>query len=614
MVFQGMSVISAPKNSDETRCSVRIRLLATTDLHGHLLPHDYIKDQPTQGGGLAGLARLITEARDQAKQMQMPVVLLDNGDTFQGTPLASDLAEHDVCLDHPIVAAMNYLKYDAIGLGNHDLDHGLPYLKAVAAALNMPMLNSNLRNIDISPLCQSLLLPIDLGEQATAPLTLGILSVLPAQSAAWQRHHLSPETALEAPDATIRTAAASLRAQGADLIVVLGHMGVGNTDSTNAEMRASHALAETGEIDALILGHTHRRLPSIDYATRKGVNIQHSTVGDVPALMAGHAGSDLGMMDLTLDHDPTQGWRVTTHRCSLRPNGANVLPDPQIITLATKQHGQVRRELTKQVATTLKPLHSYFSLVSPAPTQHLTALAQHKQVSMALRNTAYADLPILSGSAANGAGGRDGPSNYVNIPQGPVLRRHIAGLNPFANQTVGIKITGDHLRNWLEHAALLFTRLSSRTPKQMPVDADVPAFQFDTIFGLHYSIDPSAPPYHRISQLKYNGEAVGADQLFILATTQFRATGGGGYPATPLSEIVCRISTPLQDTMINILTGSEAEPWQTIPPWRFAPLGGLKAVILTHPDAIECMTDIAHLQPELESSTPEGFIRLSITL
>lgn len=606
--------MSAPKDSDDTRCSVRIRLLATTDLHGHLLPHDYIKDQPTQGGGLAGLGRLISEAREQAKEAQMPVVLLDNGDTFQGTPLATDLAEQEVRPDHPIVAAMNYLKYDAVGLGNHDLDHGLPYLKALALALNMPLLNSNLRKIDISPLNYSLLLPIDLGNRTMPPLTLGILSVLPVESAAWHRHHLGPETMLDAPEATIRMAASILRKQGADLIVVLGHMGVGNADSTHTDMLASHELVRTGEIDALILGHTHRRFPSIDYTTRKDVDIKSGTVGGVPTLMPGHAGSDLGVMDLTLDHDRTRGWTVRDHHCSLRPNGADTLPDAEIAAFAKQSHEHVRTKLTEKVATAPTPLHSYFSLVSPAPTQRLNALAQHRQVSEALRDSALAHLPILSSSAAHGAGGRDGPSNFVHIPEGPVMRRHIAGLNPFANQTVGIRITGSQIRNWLEHAALLFTRLSAQNTPQMLVDPNVPAFQFDTIFGLHYVIDPSAPPYQRISQLEYNGVPITADQPFILATNQFRATGGGGYPSTPLSERVCRIEAPLQDAMIDVLNRSEPAPWEITPPWRFAPLGGIEATILTHPEALASISDIKHLQPKLLSTTPEGFIRLSITL
>ncbi|WP_298858431.1 5'-nucleotidase C-terminal domain-containing protein [uncultured Sulfitobacter sp.] len=606
--------MSAPDTQKKTSPRVRIRLLATTDLHGHLLPHDYIKDQPTQGGGLAGLARLITEARDSARIEGMPVILLDNGDTFQGTPLATYLADCAVDVDHPIVAALNHLKYDALGLGNHDLDHGLPYLRAVASRLDMPILNSNLRNIDISPLQQSTLLPVYLDADAPAPLTLGVLSVLPPQSAAWQSHHLACRTSLEQPAAAIATGAAALRRNGADLIVVLGHMGVGRIDGSNNDARAAHSLVETGEIDALILGHTHRRLPSTDYASREGVDFQKSTVGNVPTIMAGHAGSDLGIMDLTLVHDEKTGWRILDHHAYLRPNGGNVKPDPFVVEIAQTTHETVRCHLTEQVATTPTHLHSYFSLMRPAPTQQLTALAQYRQVRDALRDGPFGDLPVLSCAAAHGAGGRDGPANYVNIPAGPVLRRHIAGLNPFANQTVGLRITGAQLKNWLEHAALLFNLLRPDAPAQMLIDRDIPAFQFDTIFGLHYQIDPSASPLNRISQLEFGGNPLQPDQEFILATNRFRASGGGGFPILPASLLACRVGTQLGETMIEVLNSTDPQPWDTNPPWRFAPLGGVEAIVLTHPEALHSISEISHLKPKSQGTTPEGFIRLSVTL
>lgn len=611
MVFCGMSAHDINVPSHSRAC---IRLLATTDLHGHLLPHDYIKDAPTQGGGLAGVARLIAEARAQAEASGMPVVLLDNGDTFQGTPLAMHLAQLPVDPHHPIVAAMNSLKYDALGLGNHDLDHGLSYLKAVAAALNMPILNSNLRNIDIRPLCNSLLLPIKLPPNAPAPLTLGILSVLPRQSMAWQSHHLGTQTSLAPPAEAVTEAAADLRNKGADLIVVLGHMGVGQADSTDDDISAAHGLAQTGVIDALVLGHTHRRLPSTDYATRKGVDFQKGTVGGVPAIMAGHAGSDLGVLDLALSYTPERGWQVDNHHAMLRPNGGNVLPMPQIASLATAMHKTVTCTLSEQVATTSSHLHSYFSLVSPAPTQALTALAQYRQVKEALRGGPYENTPVLSCAAAHGAGGRDGPGNYLDIPKGPVYRRHIAGLNPFANQTVGIHTTGMRLKHWLEHAALLFNDVTRQKASRMLVNSDIPAFQFDTIFGLHYIIDPGQPPFSRISALEYGGQPLRMDQSFILATNQFRAAGGGGYGKSPERTIACRLSTPLQDSMIEALNSMHAPPWGDTQPWRFAPLGGVEVIILTHPQALNCVSTIAHLKPKPMGTTPDGFVRLSITL
>lgn len=609
-----MNTTSAAPTAQPKPFTAQLRVLATTDLHGHLLPHDYIKDQPTQGGGLAGLARLIAEARAQSAKTQTPVLLFDNGDTFQGTPLATHLASMDVRADHPIVSSLNYLEYDAIGLGNHDLDHGLPYLVAIAKALDMPIVSSNLSGVDISPIQSSLLLPVDVGPQAPAPLSVGVLSMLSAQTAAWHSHHLSAATSMEEPASSITRAVEELRAAGADLVIVLAHMGVGHRESARPDIAAAHALAGAGAFDALILGHTHRRLPSVDYQGRKGMNITDSTVGGVPAIMAGHAGSDLGVMDFTLAHDQTTGWHVTAHKCVLRPNGANVVPDPHIQSLAAATHKTVTTRLSQPVASTDHALHSYFSLVKPAPTQELTARAKHKLIRAALVGTAYAQLPVLASVPAHSAGGRDGSENYIHVPEGPVLRRHIAGLNPFANQTLGVQMTGADLRNWLEHSATIFNTLDQSSARRSLVNDDVPAYQFDTIFGLNYVIDPSAPHFNRITDLHYAGVPLRPNDRFILATNQFRVAGGGGYAQVSPDRIVAHGAKPLDQSMIDTLNATEASPWGDTLPWRFAALGGQKALILTHPEALTYLNHISSLKPQLTGTTSDGFISLSITL
>ena len=609
-----MAATRPPAPSVPDAAPARLRVLATTDLHGHLLAHDYIKDRATQGGGLAGLAHLIVSARAEAVKSASGVLLLDNGDTFQGTPLATDLAYRRVTANHPIVAALNHLRYDAIGMGNHDLDHGLGYLQAVAAHLDMPYLSSNLSGIDLGPLRQSALVTVSLPQDAPAPLKVGLLSLLPDQTADWHSHHLGKGTSLKAAAPLVTAAAQDLRERGADIVIVLAHMGVGHRDSADAEGQAAFALARTGAMDALILGHTHRRLPSDDYASRPGVDVTTSTVAGVPAIMAGHCGSDLGVMDLTLHHRPETGWRIANHTCQLRPNDGVSPPDPAVLEIARQAHERVKTHLAQPVARTTARLHSYFSLVTPAPTQRLTARTQYGLVREVMKGTPEEDLPVLAAVAALSAGGRGGPGNYVNIPEGPVLRRHVAGLTPFANQTIGIRVTGADLKHWLEHAALIFNRLSLGIVDQPLVNPEIPPFQFDTIFGLQYQIDPSAPPHQRIGQISHAGRSVTDEQMFILASNQFRVAGGGGYRPIPPDRIVACNTTALDEAIIATLRGSDRDPWEPLPPWRFAPLGGVTALIDTEPDAHFCLSDIAHLSPEPCGATPEGFRRLRIKL
>ena len=64
---------------------VDVRILATTDLHTNLVNYDYYQDKPAQNVGLAKTAVLI----EDAKKENSNVLLVDNGDTIQGTPLGT---------------------------------------------------------------------------------------------------------------------------------------------------------------------------------------------------------------------------------------------------------------------------------------------------------------------------------------------------------------------------------------------------------------------------------------------------------------------------------------------------------------------------------------------
>lgn len=113
------------------RTSGRLRVLATTDLHCHLLGHDYYADRADPAVGLSRVASLIAEERAEAAARGEACLLVDNGDGFQGAPLGD--IEPGSTRPHPLAVAFDVLGYDAVGLGNHDFDIGLERLSRVLA-------------------------------------------------------------------------------------------------------------------------------------------------------------------------------------------------------------------------------------------------------------------------------------------------------------------------------------------------------------------------------------------------------------------------------------------------------------------------------------------------
>lgn len=163
--------------------TAKLRILATTDLHMMLVAHDYTSDTPSNGASLAGISTLITKARSNAQVEGRVTVLFDNGDFLQGTPLADWQSTQPVKDTHPIARVFNDLGYDAIGLGNHDLDYGTTYLDQVVNLIDAPTVSTNLRaDIVLGIQKHAMLSKTVVTPQGPATIRLGVVSALPLLS------------------------------------------------------------------------------------------------------------------------------------------------------------------------------------------------------------------------------------------------------------------------------------------------------------------------------------------------------------------------------------------------------------------------------------------------
>jgi len=119
---------------------VYLRVIETSDIHGWFFPYDFINRKPKKGT----LSRVITYVDSLRNKYGKNLLLFDNGDILQGQPTCYYC--NYVKPDMPNVAAevINYMKYDAQTIGNHDIETGHSVYDKWIKEVNCPMLGANI--------------------------------------------------------------------------------------------------------------------------------------------------------------------------------------------------------------------------------------------------------------------------------------------------------------------------------------------------------------------------------------------------------------------------------------------------------------------------------------
>lgn len=571
-----------------------LRILATTDIHMKLLPHDYLADRPCARGSLAQIASLVDRHRAAARN----ILLLDNGDFLQGTPLG-DQAARAGARGHPAISAMNLMGYDAAAIGNHDFAFGLDVLQSAARQARFPFLAANLRLRGRTDFPGFTILDKRVLTRAgrRAVLRIGVVGFLPPQTTAWDRD-LSRQMACTDILETARRILPRIRAAGADLVVALAHSGISDRPAHPGAENVAAELAALDGIDVIVAGHTHEVFP------RAGIGAAGGTLSGKPAVMPGFGGSHLGVIDLSLARDPQAGWHLSgaAARCE------GVAPDqpaaPAVLRAAAATHRLTLSHLRRRIGHSDRRISSYFALVGVDPALSLVNMAQRWFVRKSLDGTRLDGIPVLSAAAPFRAGGRGGPGHYTDVAPGRLRLGNLTDIYSFPNRICALLITGADLRDWLERSASLFCRIHPGQPDQPLTDPGFPAYQFDVVQDVGWRIDLSRPPAFlpdgretggsRVRDLTWRGRPVDDGDRFVLATNSYRLAACGLFaPLTAGTPVILPPGPQTRDVIRDYLRQRRRLSIGAAPAWQFLPMPGTSVLFETGPQGLPLLPEIA---------------------
>ena len=611
---------------------IHLRVLGTSDLHMFGLDWDYYQNRPDPTVGLTRLTNLIRKARSEVKNC----LLLDNGDIIQGSPMGDFLATVDQFRTnpvHPFFIAMNELAYDAATLGNHEFNFGLPFLDRALKSANFPFVCANVRDAaDRTLLPPYVILQRRLLDEngIAHDLRIGVIGFVPPQIMVWDRVHLDGKVTAQTIVASARQFLPELRTQ-CDLVIALCHSGIGDGRADPNAENVAEQVAAFDEVDAIITGHSHRVFPGPDYAGRPGMNAQKGTLSGKPGVMPGFWGSHLGVIDLNLEL-ADGSWRVINSQVEVRAiyrrEGTTIVPtsepDPQTAAVFASAHAQVQDWVSQPIGELETPLHSYFIWAGLDLPTALINMAQLDYAKSLLTGTPLAELPLLSAAAPFRAGYT--PDAYVDIKAGSIAVRDAANLYMFSNTVSIVRVNGAVLKDWLEHAARVFQRVDPDNQASQPLlDLRVPTYNFDVIAGLEYEIDLSQPvrtdlngriiaeQAHRIVNLRYQGQPVVPQREFLVVTNNYRAGGGGRFPAIDGNTIVLNDATANRDAIISFIRKSRHVAIMEQSPWRFLkPKSPFRVWFDSAPNAIKFASEIQDLRNIGDGRT--GYTRFELQI
>jgi 2',3'-cyclic-nucleotide 2'-phosphodiesterase/3'-nucleotidase len=496
--------------------NLTLKVLATTDMHGAYFPYDLIEDHP----GDFSIAQAFTYIKEQRNNRSQEIILLDNGDILQGQPAIYYYNFEKTKGKNLCSQIMNYMRYDAASVGNHDIEPGHPVYDKIRKEFNFPWLAANAIKTDTK---QPYFLPYTILKRQG--IKIAVLGLITPAIPNWLPEEMYK--GMEFEDMIISAAKwvkIIQENEKPDILIGLFHSGVDFTTynrNENTDKNENACLLVARKVpgfDLIIAGHDH-------IASK---NIEKSTVGrDVLVINPKNSAQYLASVTFELNYDDATGKylkKITGENIELK----NIRPDQDFLNKFKNQFEEVKKFVSKPIGEFSESVSSREAMFGDSP---FVDLIHQLQLDMS-----KAEISLCS------------PLSYdANIEKGTIYVRDLFKLYKFENLLYTMELTGKEIVGYLEFSYInWFSQMKTIDDHLIHFKLDsegklvksnfgetyvlaTPFFNFSSADGIKYTVDVTQPEGKRIHVISMlNGDEFDLNKKYSVAINSYQGNGGGG--------------------------------------------------------------------------------------
>lgn len=498
--------------------TINLKIVETSDVHGAIFPYDLKNDRASN----SSLAQVMTYLREERSKPDQRVILLDNGDILQGDPIVYYYNFEKTDAVHLYADVMNYMKYDAGTVGNHDIEPGHDVYDKFFQELNFPWLAANaVKTSDGKPYFKPYTM-VEIGLLRIAVLGLITPSIpnwLPEKI--WEGMEF--QDMIESAKKWVKEI--KLREQP-DMIIGLFHAGVDytyagqNADSYKNENASKLVAEQVSGFDIIFVGHDHA-----------GWNFTAKNPEGKSVLILGTlAGAQtVAVANLTLTFDKIcELWSIDSIEGEI-VNIKNYTPDKEFMERFSPALEEAKQYVNRKIGEFDKAVSSRDAIFGPS---EFTDLVHNIQLELT-----DADISFTAPLALN-----------TQIKAGDVFVRDMFNLYRYENLLYTMSLSGQEIKDYLEYSyANWFNVMKDENDNLLKFKRDEDGniqysertkspeleerfYNYESAAGINYVVDVSKPEGSRITISNLSdGRTFDLNSMYNVAVNSYRGNGGGGH-------------------------------------------------------------------------------------